>query len=134
MSWHFKLFLLKEGCLFKCQHQLVKQNTFFTEHLLMAASCCIDLVCLVSFVSMYPFTASFLLELSDVQVSIFNHHFYLESWVSHSNLTSRSNNFFACFSMVFDTNSYFTVNSGLQCAIEKVVTEWWSEWATGGVL
>ena len=50
---------------------------------------------------MYPFTASFLLELSGLlQVSISNYHFYLEYWVTYWNLTNRCNNFCVCFSLI----------------------------------
>ena len=55
-----------------------------------------------------------------LQVSIFNFHVYLEFWVTHWNITNRSNNSFVCFSLIFNRNSYyFSVNSGFYTALLK---------------
>ena len=55
-----------------------------------------------------------------LQVSIFNFPVYHEFWVTHWNITNRSNKLFVCFSLIFNRNSYyFSVNSGFYTALLK---------------
>ena len=54
-----------------------------------------------------------------LEVSIYNFHVYLESWATHWNVSNSSNNSFVSFLLIFNRNSYFSVNSGFCTALLK---------------